>query len=308
MLESILIVFGLVLFEIVNSIDNAIVNAHVLSTMSQRARRLFLLWGILSAVVAVRGVLPLAIVWITTPGISFLGALQATFGENPAAKAAMDASAYILLLGGGMFLILLYLHWLFLEKKDPFFVSDKLVKPHYGIWFFALAALLLVGVLWVARDRPLAMLGAAVGNAVFFILYGFRQTAERAEQEFQRKEGGGDIAKLLFLEILDLSFSIDSVLGAFAFTTNVLLIFIGNGIGALVVRDLTIRGIERVGKYKWLKNGAMTAIGLLGIFMTLKAFGIPIPEWLPTFATVVVVGFTLFASHRELQNNATAPL
>lgn len=297
-----LIIVGLVVFEVVNSVDNAIVNAHVLRTMSPRARRWFLLWGILSAVVVVRGVLPLLIVWLSTPGITLLRAVQATFGNDPVAKTAMDASAYILLVAGGMFLLLLYLHWLFLEKKEPFFVPDKLIKPQYGMWFFALAALLLVAVLWFARETPLAMLGAAIGNAVFFIIYGFREQAERQEHVIQGV--GSDVSKLLFLEVLDTSFSIDGVIGAFAFTTNILLIFIGNGIGALVVRDLTIRGIEKVSQYRWLKNGAMTSIGLLGIFMILKSFGAHIPEWLPTAVTVGVVGMTFWASHIYLKNNA----
>ncbi len=301
MFSVLFIVIGLVIFEIVNSVDNAIVNAHTLRTMSARARKWFLLWGILTAVIFVRGLLPLLIVWITTPGIGFLRTIQATFGNDPVAKTAMDASAYILLIAGGMFLLLLYLHWLFLEKKEPFFVPDKLVKPQYGIWFFALAALLLVVVLWLARETPFAMLGAAIGNAVFFIIYGFREQAEQQEHMIQNV--GSDISKLLFLEILDTSFSIDGVIGAFAFTTNVLLIFIGNGIGALVVRDLTIRGIDKIGKYRWLKNGAMTSIGFLGVFMILKSFGWHIAEWVPTMTTVLVVGLTFFASHHELKKN-----
>ncbi|MBI1984539.1 MAG: DUF475 domain-containing protein [Candidatus Wildermuthbacteria bacterium] len=302
MVELFVIIAGLIVFEVVNSVDNAIVNAHMLRTMSLRARRWFLLWGILTAVVLVRGLIPLLIVWVTTPGIGIVQALQATFGNDPAAKEAMDASAYILLVAGGMFLVLLYLHWLFLEKKDPFFVPDKLVKKEYGIWFFALAALLLVAVLWFARETPLAMLGAAIGNAVFFIIYGFREQAERQEHAIE-STGASDLSKLLFLEVLDTSFSIDGVIGAFAFTTNVLFIFIGNGIGALVVRDLTIRGIEQVAKYRWLKNGAMTSIGLLGLFMILKSFGMHIPEWLPTLTTVGMVGFTFYVSHRDLKKN-----
>ena len=302
MVAFLIVIAGLVVFEIVNSIDNAIVNAHVLGTMSARARRWFLIWGILTAVIIVRGVLPFLVVWLTTPDISFWRALLATFGNDPIARQAIDTNAFMLLLGGGMFLMLLYFHWLFLENKEPFFVPDKLIRPHYGIWFFAVAALLLVAVLFFARANPFAMLAAAVGNALFFILYGFRETAERAEQKLE-KQGMSDLSKLLYLEILDLSFSIDGVVGAFAFTTNVLLIFIGNGIGALVVRDFTLRGMEHVGKYKWLKNGAMTSIGFLGFFMTLKAFGVYVPEWLPTLITFFFVGIAFWASHRFLKKN-----
>ncbi len=307
MFTILFIVFGLVIFEIVNSVDNAIVNAHVLRTMSVRARKWFLIWGIFTAVVVVRGLLPLLIVWIASPGISFMRSVQAILGNDPVARAAMDSSSYILLIGGGIFLLLLYLHWLFLEKKEPFFYTDKFVRPNFGIWFFGFAALLLVALLWFARENPFAMLGAAVGNAAFFILYGFRETAEK-EEKILESSAKSDLSKLMFLEVLDVSFSIDAVLGAFAFTTNVLFIFIGLGIGALVVRELTIKGVDHVAKYKWLKNGAMTSIGFLGTFMILKSFGVHIPEWVPTITTVLVVGLTFFASHRYLQKFSSKTL
>ncbi len=296
---TIITIVGLLVLEVVQSIDNAIVNAHMLRTMSARARKWFLLWGILTAVFLVRGFLPLIIVWLTAPGITLWQATKATFGSDPLASAAMAQNAYILLIGGGMFLLLLYFHWLFLEKKDPYFFIDRLVKKQHGVWFFAIAALLLVGLLWVVRDRPLAMLSAAIGNAVFFILYGFRQTAEQQEHEIEKT--GSDLSKLLFLEVLDLSFSIDGIFGAFAFTTNIGLILIGNGVGALVVRHLTIKGIDKVEQYRWLKNGAMTSIGFLGIFMIVESLGVHLPEWLPTVATLVIVGSAFWSSHRHLK-------
>ena len=40
-----LTVAGLIIFEIVSSIDNAVINADVLSTMSKKARRWFLFWS-----------------------------------------------------------------------------------------------------------------------------------------------------------------------------------------------------------------------------------------------------------------------
>jgi hypothetical protein len=300
MFSAIITILGLIVLELVQGVDNAIVNAHMLKTMSARARRWFLVWGIITAVFLVRGVLPLLIVWITAPGITLWQATLATFGSDPLAQHAIEASAYILLTGGGMFLALLYLHWLFLEKKEPFFVPERLVKPHHGIWFFAFAATLLVGVMLLMRDRPLAMIAAGTGNAVFFLLYGFRELAEKQEHEVE-KSARSDLSKLLFLEVLDLSFSIDGIFGAFAFTTNVGLILIGNGIGALVVRELTIRGVDRVGKYRWLKNGAMTSIGVLGAFMLAEALGVHLPDWLPTAVTLAIVGIAFWSSHKELK-------
>ena len=74
-----LIVLGLSLFEIIISVDNAIINAEVLGTMSKKARRWFLIWGLFFAVFVIRGLLPWIIVWGTTPSLGFFGSLTSKF-------------------------------------------------------------------------------------------------------------------------------------------------------------------------------------------------------------------------------------
>ncbi|MCU0653647.1 MAG: DUF475 domain-containing protein [Candidatus Pacebacteria bacterium] len=302
-ISSLLIIGGLVLFEIINSIDNAIINAHVLKSMSKKWRRIFLVWGMFFAVFVVRGILPLLIVWMTVPGIGFVEAFWAMFSSSPEVAEAVEAGKPMILMGSGVFLLLLYLHWLFLEKKIPFFIIDRFVKPHHGIWFFGLAALLLVALLYSARQSGSAlMISAAIGNAAFFILYGFREQAEK-ESEFlkKNKRNLGDLSKLLYLEILDMSFSFDGVLGAFAFTTAVPLILIGNGIGALAVRQLTIKGIDRVAKYRYLKNGAMSSVGVLGVLIICESFGLDFPDYLPPLITFMLVGAAFWESRRLMR-------
>ena len=61
-LSSGLIVLGLCLFETISSIDNAIINAEVLSD-GREGQALVSLLGILFAVFVVRGILPSLIVW-----------------------------------------------------------------------------------------------------------------------------------------------------------------------------------------------------------------------------------------------------
>jgi uncharacterized protein len=302
MLSAIIIILGLVVFEIVSSVDNAIVNAHVLKTMSPKWRKIFLFWGIIFAVFVIRGLVPLLVVWLSVPEIGFIGAFHAAFSGSSDFKSLIEERKGVILLGAGVFMLLLYLHWLFLEKKDPYFVPDKLVKEQHGVWFFAFAALILVSLLYCARSSWHLMLSAAVGNAVFFILYGFREQAAKQEERLQGKNNNlSDFSKLMYLEVLDASFSFDGVFGAFAFTTAIPLILIGNGIGALVVRQLTVMGIEKVSQYKWIKNGAMTSIGFLGLIMLLESFGFHIPQYLPTLITLVLVGLTFWSSHRLLK-------
>lgn len=304
MLSIFIIVLGLIVFEIVSSVDNAIINAHVLKTMSTKWRKIFLFWGILTAVFIIRGLLPLIIVWLSAPEAGFLKIFQSMIHGDPTITNLLNERKGIILIGAGVFLALVYLHWLFLEKKDPYFVPDKLIKPQHGVWFFAAAAIMLVVLLYFSRASWFLMLSAAIGNTVFFIMYGFREQAAKAEETLQDKQSNlSNFSKLMYLEVLDASFSFDGVVGAFAFTSSIPLIFLGNGIGALVVRQLTIMGIEKVTQYKWLKNGAMTAIGVLGAFMIFKSFGIHIPEYLPTLTTIGLVGLTFLRSHQLLKQN-----
>jgi hypothetical protein len=99
--------------------------------------------------------------------------------------------------------------------------------------------------------------------------------------------------------VIDATFSIDGVIGAFAFTLSVPLILLGNGLGAFVVREITIGNIERIKKYAYLKNGAMYSILCLGAIMIADSFEMGIPSWLSPVITFIIVGFFLYKSVKE---------
>lgn len=297
MFELILVVLGLVLFETITSIDNAIINAEVLSKMSEKARKWFLLWGLLIAVFLMRGLLPGAIIWVANPDFTIQEVFLATMSDDPAVVEAIESTGPILLIGGGVFLIFLFFHWLFMEEKHYGLPGEKFFVRQ-GVWFFAVVSILLTLITWFAINLDAMMaFGAVVGSTAFFIVHGFKQNAELKEKELlSGAKGLSDISKLLYLEVIDATFSIDGVIGAFAFTFAVPLILIGNGIGAFVVRELTIRNIENVKKYVYLKNGAMYSILFLGIIMILDSFGFGIPAWLSPIITFAVVGFFFWKS------------
>jgi hypothetical protein len=295
-----LTVGGLILFEVISSIDNAIINAEVLHGMSAKARRWFLIWGLLFAVFIIRGLLPWVIVFATSPQLGFIGSLTATFSNDPSVHAAIESSAPILLAGGGTFLVFLFFHWLFLEPKNYGLFGEKFFHSK-GVWFYAVVSALLCFIVYTAISiNPVMAFGAVVGSTAFFITHGFKQNAEASEKAMLGGTSSiSDISKILYLEVIDATFSIDGVLGAFAFTLSVPLIILGNGIGALVLRHLTIHNIEHIKKYVYLKNGAMYSILVLGSIMILDAFGFHIPSWLSPVATFVAVGFFFVKSHRH---------
>lgn len=301
LVELALIVAGLCLFETISSIDNAIINAQVLSTMGAKARRWFLVWGIIIAVFAVRGVLPFLILWLGNPGLGIADLFAAMVHSDPAVIAAVEESAPILLAGGGTFLVFLFFHWLFLEPKHYGLIGERFIHRH-GVWFFSVVSALLSAIVWLAiRVNPYMALGAVIGSTAFFITHGFKENAAQMERTMLSKEGGmTDISKILYLEVIDATFSIDGVLGAFAFTLSIPLILLGNGLGALVVRQMTMKNIENVKKYHYLKNGAMYSILVLGTIMLLDSFGMHIPAWLSPLATFAIIGYFFHKSLRAI--------
>src|SRR5260221_10162082 len=95
--HTLIVIFGLALFEVVSSIDNAVVNAHVLHTLPEKYKKFFLTWGLFLAVFVIRGILPFIIVF------------------------SVADSKPLLLLGGGVYLFMVFMSWLFMaEQKYAF--------------------------------------------------------------------------------------------------------------------------------------------------------------------------------------------
>jgi len=216
----------------------------------------------------------------------------------------MQDSSPILLVGGGTFLVFLFFHWLFLVPKYYVLIGEEFIQKH-GAWFFAIVSVLLVTIVWVAiRFNPLMALGAVIGSSAFFISHGFKENAEQAEKRMlENSSAMSDISKIFYLEVIDMTFSIDGVLGAFAFTFVIPLILVGNGIGAIAVRQLTVANIDKVKKYKYLKNGAMYSIFTLGCVMIGHSFGLHIPDWFSPVTTFCIIGYFFWRSLKALKED-----
>lgn len=296
----IIIVFGLALFEIISSVDNAIINAHVLKTLPEKYRKIFLFWGILFAVFIVRGCLPFVIIWLSNPKLSIYQLITFAFSPNSDISQYIHQSTPLLLLGGGVYLFLVFLAWLFMEEKKYAFLVENFLHRQ-SIWFYAISSILITAIIYFSiKVNPLLALAASIGTTAFFITDGFKKNAEEKEKELM-KPGLSAWSKILYLEVLDASFSIDGVIGAFAFTLSVPLILIGNGVGAFIVREFTVRGVNVISKFAYLKNGAMYSIGMLGALMMLESFGKEFPFWLAPLNTTLLLSLFLWLSYRELK-------
>ncbi|MCX6780027.1 MAG: DUF475 domain-containing protein [Candidatus Magasanikbacteria bacterium] len=154
-LHILVVVLGLCVFEVISSIDNAIVNAHVLRTMPEKYRKLFLVWGLFFAVFVVRGLLPFVIVWLVNTNLSFIQVFTFVFSNNPEVSTYVEQSKPLLLLGGGVYLFFVFLSWLFLEEKKYAFLVEGFIHRR-GVWFYSIASIFLTAITYYClKHNPL---------------------------------------------------------------------------------------------------------------------------------------------------------
>lgn len=283
-------VIALTLLETTFSADNAVVNSKVITTLSPFWQKLFMTVGIFIAVFVVRFVLPIAIVAVSI-GMGFGETLQLAFNdthryEQELAKAEPMISAF-----GGTFLAMIALsyfidyekktHWLkFLEKR-----LGKLGKfDNITTFIMLLASILLyftVDPIYHAHVLIAAITAMALHVGLNLVSAAFDAGKDKLLSAKQ-KVGWAAFAAFMYLEVLDASFSLDGVIGAFAVTGSIVLIMAGLGAGAVWVRAMTIHLVraKALTKYVFLEHGAHWAIAFLSAVMLLKLYHIELPEWM----------------------------
>ena len=105
----------------------------------------------------------------------------------------------------------------------------------------------------------------------------------------------------LYLEVLDASFSFDGVIGAFAITSDPIIIALGLGlIGAMFVRSLTVFLVRKgtLSEYVYLEHGAHWAIGALA-FILMISIGVHISEFITGLLGVAFIGASFLTSIRR---------
>jgi hypothetical protein len=102
----------------------------------------------------------------------------------------------------------------------------------------------------------------------------------------------------LYLEVIDASFSFDGVIGAFAITSDPILIALGLGlIGAIFVRSLTVYLVRQgtLDEFEYLDHGAHWAIGALAVIL-LVTITTSVSEVITGLIGVVFIGSAFVSS------------
>lgn len=331
----------LAVLEISLSFDNAVVNATVLVRMSEFWQKIFLSIGVIIAVFGMRLVFPLLIVGITAqlnPVEAVRLALEKGDPDTPGTYGYLLHEAHPAIAAfGGMFLLMLFLNFVFEEREITWlsWIEKPLAKIGRLDQLSVVVALVVLGVAaytvgdhadtQTAERISTVLFSGVLGIATYLLVNGLGElfNVDDDEDEEVTEEGGhvtiqrnkkatvavGKAAFFLFLylEILDASFSFDGVIGAFAITSDPIIIAIGLGVGAMFIRSTTIFLVRKgtLSEYVYLEHGALWAIGALAVIL-LVTIEYEVPEVVTGLIGVGFIALALISSVVRNRREAAA--
>ncbi len=278
-LICIFIALVLGVLEISLSFDNAVINAMKLEKMSPLWRHRFLTWGIVIAVFGMRFLFPILVVSIFAK-LSMLEVTKIALTNADKYAHYLQQTHAPIVTFGGMFLIMLFLNYFFNHEKEVHWIrpiENWLAHLDYmrGIEVLISFLMLLATQYFVPEEQKMAVTVAGIWGVITYLaIDGFTHYLEKHEQMRIDKcavQGAActGFVSFLYLELIDASFSLDGVLGAFALSNDIIIISIGLAIGAIFVRSLTIMLVEKktLKQFLYLEHGAHWAIGALACLM-----------------------------------------
>lgn len=292
----------LILMEVSLSFDNAIVNASILKHWNDFWKRMFLTIGMIVAVFGMRLLFPLLIVAFTA-NLSIFEVWSLAL-NNPLEYSQkliahhIEVSAF-----GSMFLLLVFLNFLFDEKREIFWIGkfeqklSTIGKTKFSAYIASIFFLYLFSFLLEDSQKMVFYTAGAWGILVYLLIHLLCYFLENRGKNVGKIIKTGSIGGFIYLEVLDASFSFDGVIGAFAITKDIIIIMLGLGIGALFVRSITIYLVEKetLNEYVYLEHGAHYAIGILAFIMLLN-IKFHIPEAITGFIGILFILLSLYSS------------
>ncbi|MBA5605665.1 DUF475 domain-containing protein [Duganella sp. FT3S] len=297
--------------EVSLSFDNAVVNASVLKTWDAFWQKLFLGVGIVIAVFGMRLLFPLVIVAMAAD-LGLMEVWNLALNDPAAYSTHLTNHHAEVAAFGGIFLLLVFLNFLLDEDKELHWlghVEQKLgaLGKVSSISVMVALGALLASLTLVEPEQKLVVLVSGLWGVLTYV--GVDAVSSLLEKEENGSNVGelikrGGIGGFLYLEVLDASFSFDGVIGAFAITTDVVIIMLGLAIGAMFVRSLTVFLVKQgtLDEFVFLEHGAHYAIGILALIM-LASMKFHIPEVFTGLVGVAFIAASLWSSirHRRKQ-------
>lgn len=306
--STLFIVLVLWILEISLSFDNAVVNVSTLKTMNDTRRKRFLTRGILIAVVGMRVIFPILIVAIFG-NISPREAISLVINDHVRYGQILTSSHIAIAWFGGAFLMMVGLSFFLNQEKEHHRLQriekwlTKLGKIEAIEWALVLIILELFSYLLPAGSAHQFFISGVWWVITYIIVNGLSAMLGVSWGDTVKTVVKSGLMAFLYLEVLDASFSLDGVIGAFALSQNIFVIALGLWIGAYFVRSMTVYLYEKgtIAQYRYLEHGAFYAIIALAIMMCMSTI-YHIPEVVTGLIGAVLIGLALWSSVKAEKN------
>lgn len=334
--EALILCIILGILEVSLSFDNAVVNARILERMNEFWQKMFLSVGIIIAVFGMRILFPLLIVGVTAglnPVEAVTLAMEKGDPNTPGSYGYLLHEAHPQIAAfGGMFLLMLFLDFI-LAHRDIKWIKfleiplARLGKLEGASLIIGMAALAFAGAV-SGEKQGIVLLSGLLGMITYFLVNGLGNLfdvdqdgdVDEVDAQLMAHTGPSGSAKLagkaafmlfLYLEVIDASFSFDGVIGAFAITSDPIIIALGLGfIGAMFVRSLTVFLVREgtLDEFEYLDHGAHWAIGALAVILLITIV-VPINEIITGLIGMVFIGAAFTGSIlRNKKKRAAEPV
>lgn len=334
--QALFLALVLGILEVSLSFDNAVVNARILERMNPFWQRMFLTVGVIIAVFGMRVLFPLLIVGLTAK-LNPVEAVQLALAKGPIDEPG--TYAYILHQAhpqiaafGGIFLLMIFLDFMFEDRELKWLhwfeaPLAKIGRMNGASLVVGLFALGLIGQLSGPDLQGSVLMAGIFGMVTYFLVQGLGDLFDTGEEEDEveaseqasaartrpttaiQVAGKAAFMLFLYLEVIDASFSFDGVIGAFAITSDPIIIALGLGlIGAMFVRSLTVYLVRQgtLDEFEYLDHGAHWAIGALAVIL-LITIRTEVSEIITGLIGVVFIGAAFLASLLRNRRKALAP-
>lgn len=105
------------------------------------------------------------------------------------------------------------------------------------------------------------------------------------------------------VEVMDIAFSIDSVLAAFGVSEQIWVLYLGGIFGVLMMRGVAQFFLTLIDRYPGLETTAYIIIGIIGAKMMASVFGFHISQVI-FFSTLITIFLGTFVVHHLSERNA----
>lgn len=171
----------------------------------------------------------------------------------------------------------------------------------FGAYFFRFLAIgfgvFLIHILWIKVIGALYLLWM---SAKYFIS---GSSSEDDDNEEVKEESSYNFWRtVLQVELMDITFSIDSILAAFGVSEKIWVLFLGAILGILMMRGVAQVFLALIEKYPELETTAYILIAIIGLKMMGSVFGIHISEGI-FFSILLLVFLATFVVHHIRKAN-----